>query len=180
MAKLFSSFTSLPFSLLSLSLSFSLFLSFSLSNYFSQANKTTFQPNIDFSQATQYAVFPSNGQYAFYIDDVISQKVVLEEFLFLNDQTSYTMWIQVSALHIPSFFLSLLFLFVLSSLLLCPCLPSLCPFPSSPPSPLPLPSLSPPSPLPLPSLPPLLASNSYSTIGATGELRVDDDARLPS
>eukprot|EP00026_Physarum_polycephalum_P013664 Phypoly_transcript_14089.p1 GENE.Phypoly_transcript_14089~~Phypoly_transcript_14089.p1 ORF type:complete len:220 (+),score=33.33 Phypoly_transcript_14089:120-779(+) len=59
-----------------------------------EANKTTFQPNIKSGEATEYATFPSNEQYAFYVTDVSTNEVVLDEFLFLNDQTSYTIWIQ--------------------------------------------------------------------------------------
>jgi len=50
--------------------------------------------SISFQEASQYQVFKSNLQYAWNFVDVASNTVILDEFLFLNDQTSYTIWIQ--------------------------------------------------------------------------------------
>jgi len=57
-----------------------------------QGNGTN-SAKIAYQQASQYLTYPSNKQYAWYISNQQGQ-VVLDEFLFLNDQTSYTVWIQ--------------------------------------------------------------------------------------
>jgi len=56
-------------------------------------NSTKSQP-LSYTQTSGFIVYPSNLQYAFYIVHADSGAVVANEFLFLNDETSYTVFIQ--------------------------------------------------------------------------------------